>query len=216
MAKEWAPVRLGSGLMFAAGVGGVGGVAWDGFGLDGAGGGGAEEVDDGEAGFVDVAAADGVVGEGLGAGDGAVEVVGVSGAEGGDGQASLGEGGGELGVGVDDGADGGELAVEQGVGVEVGGGFEGALDDGAIEVGDDHVLGAEVVVVDAGRLDDDEALFAIDAGGVAEGVEDEAALDQFEVGFEDLFAELLEEHGICPSVVFGLGYPPPGTSVSKS
>ncbi len=168
-------------------------------GLAGFGGGGVGEVapeaaDDGEAGFVDVAAADGVVREGVGAGDGAVEVVGVGGAEGRDGEAGLGEGGGVLRVGVDDGADGREFAVEQGVGVEIGGGAEVAFDDPAVEVGDDHVLGAEVVVVDAGGLDDDEALFAIDAGGVAEGVEDEAALDELEVGFEDLFAEFGEEH----------------------
>jgi hypothetical protein len=131
-----------------------------------------EVVDDGEAGLVDVAALDGVVGEGLGAWDGAVEVVGVGGAEGGDGEAGLGEAGGVLGVGVDYGADGGELALEEGVGVEVGGGLEGAVDDVAVEVGDDHVLGAKVVVVDAGGLDDDEALGAVDSAGVAEGVED--------------------------------------------
>ena len=127
-------------------------------------------------------------------GDGTVEVVGVGGAEGGDVHAGLGPGGGVLGVGVDDGADGRELAIEEGVGVEVGGGLEVAFDDGAVEVGDDHVLGAEVVVVDAGGLDDDEALGAVDAGGVAEGVEDEAFADQFEVGFEDFGAELFEEH----------------------
>jgi hypothetical protein len=150
--------------------------------------------DDGLAGLVDVAAADGFVGEGLGAGDGAVEVVGVGRAEGRDGKAGLGEAGGELGVGVDDGADGEELAVEEGVGVEVGGGFEFAVDDLAVEVGDDHEFGDEFVVVDARGLDDDEALFAVDAAGVAEGVEDEAALDEFEVGFEDLGAKFFEEH----------------------
>ena len=123
-------------------VGGVVGVltpAEGGVAVDEAGGDGEgvdavelEVVDDGEAGLVDVAAADGFVGEGLGAGDGAVEVVGVGGAEGGDGEAGLGEAGGELGVGVDDGADGWEFAVEEGVGVEVGGGFEGAVDDLAV------------------------------------------------------------------------------------
>ena len=184
------------------GVVGVGAPAEGGVAVDEAGGDGEgvdvvllEVVDDGEAGLVDVAAGDGFVGEGRGAGDGAVEVVGVGGAEGRDGEAGLGEAGGELGVGVDDGADGGELAVEEGVGVEVGGGLEGAVDGLAVEVGDDHVLGAEVVVVDAGGLDDDEALLAVDAAGVAEGVEDEAAADEFEVGFEDGGAEIFEEHG---------------------
>jgi len=140
-----------------------------------------EAVDDGYAGFVNVAADDGFVAQGLSTRDWPVEVVGVGGAERGDGQAGLGEAGGELGVSVDDGADGGELAVEEGVGVEVGGGFELAVDDVAVEVGDDHEFGDELVVVDAGGLDDDEALFAVDAAGVAEGVEDEAALDEFEV-----------------------------------
>ena len=55
---------------------------------------------------MDVAAADGFVGEGWGAGDGAVEVVGVGGAERGDGEAGLGEAGGELRVSVDYGSDG--------------------------------------------------------------------------------------------------------------
>jgi hypothetical protein len=165
---------------------------WDGDGVDSML---LEVIDDGEAGLVDVAAGDGFIVQGCGAGDGAVEVVGVGGAEGWDGEAGLGEAGGELGVGVDDGADGGELAVEEGVGVEVGGGFEFAVDDLAVEVGDDHEFGDEFVVVDAGGLDDDEALFAVDAAGVAEGVEDEATLDEFEVGFEDLGAKFFEEHG---------------------
>ena len=143
-------------------------------------------VDDGEAGLVDVAAGDGFIVQGRGAGDGAVEVVGVGGAERRDGEAGLGEAGGELGVGVDDSADGEELAVEEGVGIEVGGGFEFAVDDLALEVGDDHEFGDELVVVDAGGFDDDEALVAVDTAGVAEGIEDEAALDEFEVGFEDL------------------------------
>jgi len=187
--------HLGYGFEDDGVVGGFVGVAAPGEGrvaVDEAGGNGErvdslllEEADDGEAGFVDVAAADGFVGERRGAGDGAVEVVGVGGAEWWDGEASLGEAGGELGVGVDDGADGGELAVEEGVGVEVGGGFEFAIDDFAVEVGDDHEFGDELVVVDTGGFDDDQALGAVDAAGVAEGVEDEAAFDEFEVGFED-------------------------------
>ena len=153
-----------------------------------------EALDDGEAGLVDVAAADGLVREWGCDGDGAVEVVGVRGAERRDREAGLREAGGELGVRVHDGADGGELAVEQRVGVEVGGGTEVAFDDLAVEVGDDHVAGLELVVVDAGGLDDDEALLAVDAGGVAEGVEHEAAADELEVGFEDLFAKFFEQH----------------------
>ena len=193
----------GVGAHVTACIGGVGGVAWNGLGLDGAGGGGTEEVDDGEAGLMHVAAADGVVRERFGTGNRAVEVVRVCGAEGGDGEAGLGEGGRELGVGVDDGADGGELAIEQGVGVEIGGWLERALDEFAVEVGHHHVFRPEIVVVDAGGLDDDEALLAVDAGGVAEGIEDEASFYEFEVGFEDFFAKLLEEHGHLSLIWYG-------------
>ena len=124
-----------------------------------------------------------------------MKVVGVGCAECGNGEAGLGEGGGELGVGVDDGADLGELAIEQGVGVEIGGGAEIAFEDFAVEVGDDHVAGAEVIIGDAGGLDHNQSLLAINAGGVAEGVEDEAAADELEVGVKDLFAKGLKEHG---------------------
>ena len=144
-----------------------------------------EVRDNGQACLVNVPAADGFVGERFGAWDGAIEVVGVGGAQGWNGEAGLGEAGGELGVGVDDGADGGEFSVEESVGVEVGGGFEFTVDDFAVEVGDDHEFGDELVVVDTGGFDDDQALGAVDAAGVAEGVEDEAAFDEFEVGFED-------------------------------
>ena len=153
-----------------------------------------EVIDDGYAGFVDVAAADGFVGERRGAGDRPVELVGVGGAERGDGEAGLGEAGGELRVSVDDGADGREFSVEESVGVEVGGGFEFTVDDFAVEVGDDHEFGDELVVVDTGGFDDDQALGAVDAAGVAEGVEDEAAFDEFEVGFEDGGAKFFEQH----------------------
>src|SRR6202041_3895116 len=70
-----------------------------------------EEADDRLAGLVDVAGLDRLICKGRCAGDGAVEVVGVGSAEGRDGEAGLGEAGGELGVSVDDGADGWELAV---------------------------------------------------------------------------------------------------------
>jgi len=164
-----------------------------------------EEANDGLASFVDIAVLNRLIGEWWCDRDGAVEVVGVGGAEGWNGESCLGEAGGELGVGVDDGADGGEFAVEEGVGVEVGGGFEFAVDDFAVEVGDDHEFGDELVVVDAGGFDDDEAFFAVDAAGVAEGVEDEASLDEFEIGFEDLGAKFFEEEhrrGLLAANVF--------------
>ena len=80
------------------------------------------------------------------------------------------------------------------MGVKVGGGLEGALDEVTVEVRDHHILWLEVVVVDAGGLDDDQPLLAVDARGVAEGVEDEAAADEFEVSFEDLGTEFFKQH----------------------
>ena len=85
----------------------------------------------------------------------------------------------------------GKFAVEQGVGIEVAGGAQGAFDDFAVEVGDDQVGGSESCVIDAAGLDDDERLGAraVDAAGVAEGVRSEAAAGDLLVGVEDLFAE---------------------------
>jgi hypothetical protein len=153
-----------------------------------------EALDDGDPGLVDVASGDGLVGERLGDRNFAVKVVCVGGSEGGDGQARLREAGGVLGVGVDDCADGGELAIEQKVSVQVGGGIQVAVDDGAIQAGDDHVLRTKLVVVDSRGFDDDEPLFAVDAAGVAEGVEDQTALDQFEIGLKYRGPQFLEKH----------------------
>ncbi len=72
----------------------------------------AEAADDDSGGVSDVGLGDLLGGEGLGDGNGAVEVVGVGCAEAGDRASSLGPGGCELGVGVDDAADLGEFAVE--------------------------------------------------------------------------------------------------------
>ena len=80
------------------------------------------------------------------------------------------------------------------MGVQIGGRPEGALDNRTVQVGHDHVLGAELVVLNPRGLDDDQALFAVDSGGVAKGVQHEAAADEFKIRFEDGFAELGQEH----------------------
>ena len=90
----------------------------------------------------------------FGAGDGAVEIVGVGGAEAGDGAAGLRPCGGELGVGVDDAAYGGEFSIQKKMGGEVAGGAEGAFNDGAVQICDDEVFQAEGGVIDAAGLDD--------------------------------------------------------------
>src|SRR5580658_4889681 len=79
----------------------------------------AESPNDDRAGAADVAAGNFLGGEGLGDRDRAVKVVGMGGAEAGDGFAGLRPGGGELRMGMDDAADLGKFAIEQGMGVEV-------------------------------------------------------------------------------------------------
>ncbi len=77
---------------------------------------------------------------------------------------------------------------------EIGRRPEFALDNFAAEVGDDEVLRFEAIVIHAARFDDHQAIFAADAAGVAEGVEDQAVANEFEVGIENLLAEAREEH----------------------
>ena len=117
-----------------------------------------EVLDDDGASVPDVGFGYFVCGEGPGNGNWAVEIVGMGGAEAGNSAAGLRPGGSKLGVGVNDAADLGKLAIEQGVGVEVAGRVQGALDDFAVQVGDDQVGRGEGGIVYAAGLDDDEGL----------------------------------------------------------
>jgi hypothetical protein len=94
------------------------------------------------------------------------------------------------------------------VGIEIARGAQLALDDVAVEIGDDQVGGGQGGVIDAAGLDDDKRppasaggirtgnIRAMNAAGVAEGVGREAAAGDFPVGEEDLFAEGFEQHGV--------------------
>jgi len=78
-----------------------------------------EAADDDCAGAANVGFGDFFGSQWLGDRDGAVEVIGVGGAEARNRAACLGPGGSELRVRVDDATDGREFAIEQGVGVEI-------------------------------------------------------------------------------------------------
>lgn len=165
-----------------------------------------EEAGDHCTGVEDVGLFDFGGGERCGDGDFAVEVVGVGGSKAGDGSAGLGPGGGELGMGVDDAADLGKFTIEKQVGVEVAGGVQSALDDGAVERGEDQVVHGHGGVGHAAGLDGDERAGAthagaVDAADVAESVEGEAAAGDFLVGVKDLFAKGREEHGVILAVM---------------
>ena len=75
-----------------------------------------------------------------------------------------------------------------------GGGVEVALDALALEVADDHVVGAELVVVNAGRLDHKETRLGVELGGVAPSEDDQPVLGQVHVRLVDLLAQFLEHH----------------------
>lgn len=156
-----------------------------------------EAADDGDAGVVDVIAVDVVGGEFVCDRNGAIEIVGVGGAVGGDAASGLGPGSGVFRMRVHDRADSRELAVEEQMRGEVRRRAEIAFDDFAVEIGDDHVLGLHGLVREAAGLDGDEASLAVDAADVAESVKNEAAADQFEVGLKDLGAEIVK-HGVLP------------------
>jgi hypothetical protein len=75
--------------------------------------------------------------------------------------------------------------------------LEVALDLFAGEVDQDHVAGREILVGHAAGLDRENALVAIEGGGVAEGQVDEAMLQQGHVGFVGFAFEVVEHGGAC-------------------
>jgi len=81
------------------------------------------------------------------------------------------------------------------VGLEVRGGTQLAPDDLAVEIGDHEVVGLHALVGDAARLDDDEVVLAADAADIAEGVKHEPAAHHFQIGFQNLLAQLLQHRG---------------------
>ena len=84
-------------------------------------------------------------------------------------------------MGVGDAADTGKAAVEFEMRRVVGGRAQVAVDNVAIEVGDNDVGSGEIFVGDAAGFDGYQSLLAINSAGVAEGVKDKAAPNQFEV-----------------------------------
>ena len=147
------------------------------------------------AGFLLVFAPDLGLAHAAGAGDVLVEVIGVGGADVGDVEAGLGPGGGVGGMGVHHAADGGKSLVEHEVCGGVGGRAQGAFDDVAVEVDDDHVGGLHAVVGHAAGLDDHKAAPAVDGAHVAPGEYHQAVLHQVEVGLADLLFKLFQHNG---------------------
>jgi len=127
------------------------------------------------------------------------------GAETGDRGLGLGPRGGVLGMGMRHAADTGEPAVEFKMCGEVGGGPKFGVDDGALQVADDHMFGPQFVVGHAAGFDGNQTLIAVDAAGIAKGVDNQAATNEFQVCLEHLFAECLQQHGTDETVGLALG-----------
>jgi len=152
----------------------------------------AETVDDLVAGFDFVIILDALIGHQCGAGDIAAEMVGVGGAENRHGAQRLRPGHRIERMGVHDSADMGKRAVEDQMGVDVAGGAKVALHHFPVaETDDHHVLRLHAVVIDAGGLDGKDAAVAVDRADVAEGVDRQPELREFEVGLPALFAKFL-------------------------
>jgi hypothetical protein len=88
-----------------------------------------------------------------------------------------------------------KVPVEFEVRGKIGGGTQIAFDDRSLKIADDHVLGLEFFVRDTAGLNRDETLVAVETAGIAEGIDDESAANQFQICFEHLFAERLQQHG---------------------
>jgi len=158
-----------------------------------------EKAGDDVAGVFFVGGGNFVVGHGIGDGNRAAKIVAVSGAEAGNGFAGLSPGGGVFGMSVADTADFVEGFVENEVSRKVGRRAQIAFDDFSVEIGDDQIFRLHFLVGDAAGLDDDEGVFAGDAASVAEGVENQSAANQFEIGFENFYTKTREKHGWRPT-----------------
>jgi hypothetical protein len=93
-------------------------------------------------------------------------------------------------------ADGGEGFVKDEMGRQIGRRTKIAFDGLAIEIDDDEVFGLHGVVGNATGFDDDKAVLARNAAGVAKGKKNEAAANEFEIGLQNVIAKRFEFHAL--------------------
>jgi hypothetical protein len=105
--------------------------------------------------------------------------------------ARLRPGRGVKAVRVNDAADVLERAVKHQMRRRVGTGLEIAVDDFAgFQRNHDHVFRLHAGVRHAGRFDDDEAAFAVNAAGVAPGLDDQTFRHQSRLAWQTFFSVL--------------------------
>ena len=136
------------------------------------------------------------------AGDRAVKVIGVGGAEGGQVAPRLGKGYRVGRVGVHDAAQLREGPVQLEMRFGVAAGVQIALDLVAVQVHNNEHSGRQFVIFHAGRLDDKQPLFAVNARNIAPGVGHKPAAGQLHIGLVDLLLEFFQ-HSVpflCPAL----------------
>ena len=126
------------------------------------------------------------------AGDRAVKVIGVGRAEGGQVAPRLGKGHRVDRVGVYDAAQLREGSVQRKMRFGVAAGVQRTLDFVAVQVHDDEHFRRQSVVFHAGRLDDKQPLFAVNARDIAPGVSHKPAAGQLHIGLVDLLLEFFQ------------------------
>ena len=104
-------------------------------------------------------------------------------------------------VRVHDAADVRVLLVQLQMCFRVAGGVQFALDDVAVQVKHDQLVGGQLVVLHARRLDDDQPLFAADAGHVAPCIRHQMTLGQLHVGFVNGFFERFQHRNSPPQSI---------------
>ena len=108
----------------------------------------------------------------------AAEIIGVRGAETGDGLACLSPRSCVLGVGVADATDFRKSLIKNDVSCQIRGRAKMSFDDFAMQIGHHQIFGLHRFVRDAAGLNNQEGIFAGNAAGVAKGVQDQSATNQ--------------------------------------
>src|SRR5437016_935173 len=82
------------------------------------------------------------------------------------------------------------------MGGQIGGGTKSSLHNLSLEVRDYQIRCRHGLVGDAAWLNDDEAIIARDTTNISEGEEYKPAVNQLQVGFQHLFAQNGQQHGV--------------------
>jgi hypothetical protein len=153
-----------------------------------------EQAGDGVSGVFFVGSGDVAVRDNVGHRNCPTEIIGVRGAETGNGLACLSPRSCELGVGVADPTDFRKSLIKSDVSCQVQGEAKISFDDFAMQIGHHQTFGLHRFVRDAAGLNNQEGIFAGHAAGVAKGIQDRSATNQLQIRFKNFLAQFGEKH----------------------